>query len=519
MSTRLFDRMNVLSLALMTGLMSSVVQAQSQFAWQLEQTINTQGLPEAGDIGDVNGDGLLDVVAINNSFSDLPLRNHVLVYLQQEDGSLAEPLVHEYTQRDGSARGLTLSNLDDDDAMEIATGYFGGLTLFDVQDGALFSQSVSSSRGNGVLESLDINDDQIMDLVGLHTNRLVTFYTGDGALGVDTQFELATPNAMGTRNTLKVADINRDGLDDLAVLNGGSSFGSNLAIYPQDGLGGFQLPLDFDLGGFETTSSLALGDFNNDERIDVVLTRFSSQDNHFWLYEQHSSGQFLAPLMVPSARQALVAEAGDLNGDGLTDLALLHDGSNGSFIGFHLQTANGFGAEQLLALPQPAQYEVNALALGDINNDGCVDAVVADFNQGLLLISGSACRTEADMAVQLVRQGDLITADLLHQVGDDVGQAELMLSLSSRGAVSVMTPDGCSANRVTPNHYSARCFVGAMQANESLSFLFQVSAASALNIDAYASSELDDPQPENNHVNVGPARRRAAVLTGGNDGG
>jgi len=501
------NRFQLLSVSLVAALVSFSSFAQSDFTWQLDQTLNTQGLPEAVEVGDVNGDGLMDVVAINNSFSDLLLRNHVLVYLQQENGTLATPLSAEYTQRDGSARGLVLANLDDDDALEIATGYFGGLTIFDVQDGELFSQSVSSSRGNGVMETLDINDDQIMDLVGLHTHRLVTFYEGDGALGVDQQYELETPNAVGTRNALKVVDINGDGLDDLAVLNGGSSFGNNLAIYPQTPTGDFAQPLGFDLGGFETTSGLALGDFNNDERMDVVLTRFSGQDNHFWLYEQHSSGQFLAPTMVPSARYAVVAEVADINDDGLSDLALLHDGSDGSFIAYHLQTENGFTEAQLTTLPQPAQYEANALALGDVNNDGCKDAVVADVNRGLLLLMGRGCQPQADMAVQAVSRSRFVAFDLLHLDGNEVTQAELMVSLSSVDPFTVTAPDTCSANRVTDTHYSARCFVGDMQAEEAYHFFFSVQAQSTVDMTAFASSELSDPDLSNNEVQRQTRRR------------
>ena len=83
---------NVLAVTLAGLLSLSIVhetKAQTDFGFNFGHVLTLDGLPESVGVGDVNNDGLNDLVVVNNSFSNLSLRNHVLVYEQDENGALS----------------------------------------------------------------------------------------------------------------------------------------------------------------------------------------------------------------------------------------------------------------------------------------------------------------------------------------------------------------------------------------------------------------------------------------------
>lgn len=78
-------------------------------------------------------------------------------------------------------------------------------------------------------------------------------------------------------------------------------------------------------------------------------------------------------------------EVKDVTGDGLSDIVVLHGGWNS--MGVYVQTADGsLSPEQLFPIPYASSYNVQGLALGDINNDGLPDAAIADYNYGLVVL-------------------------------------------------------------------------------------------------------------------------------------
>ena len=65
---------NVLAITLAILLSVSIVhevKAQTDFGFNFGHVLTVEGLPESVGIGDVNNDGLNDLVVVNNSFSNL----------------------------------------------------------------------------------------------------------------------------------------------------------------------------------------------------------------------------------------------------------------------------------------------------------------------------------------------------------------------------------------------------------------------------------------------------------------
>lgn len=485
---------------------SNESMAQADFGFNFSHAYSVDGLPESVGVGDVNNDGLNDLIVVNNSFSNLNKRNHVLIYEQDESANLFLAAALEYTDSDTSGRGLELVDLDGDDDLEIVIGYFGALSIINYQNSEYVIHQAVGGEGNRVLESIDLNQDGFKDMVGLHTSQGINIYmcNTEGSLVFDHVIDI--PNATGD-DDIEVADLNGDAIEDLAVMNGGSGLNTNLAVYEGDGVAGFTGQTNYQLGSFEFTGNGAIADINNDGRQDVLLSRDYNSPNHLWLFEQSNNGDLNPVQTVPSAARAQVMETADINQDGLDDVVLLHRGGNGSFLGYHLQAENeqaenGLQDEVLISLPVPSQYEAEALALGDLNNDGCTDAAVADFNQGVLVFYGEGCLREADLSVSIRTRRDIVVVDMQHLSGETVDSAFMNISFSSDVSLNVTQSQGpvCTVVLVQENQADFECNIGMMSPSDIVRTRFNWASAGQVTIDAEVSSELVDADPSSNQA-------------------
>jgi len=180
---------------------------------------------------------------------------------------------------------------------------------------------------------------------------------------------------------LAVGDLNGDQLPDLVVA---SSSGTNLGIMFQDpnNPGTFLPATKVPIG--ITQSGVAIGDLNGDGLPDIALA--VNTRNLKILYQDPSGppGTFVAPVDLALNRPASAVAIGDLDGDGFNDLALVLGGNN---VGVLLQDHSAPG--NFLA---QSNYKVGAqpfeITIGDINGDGIPDLAVADLGPPNTLVGG-----------------------------------------------------------------------------------------------------------------------------------
>ena len=171
-----------------------------------------------------------------------------------------------------------------------------------------------------------------------------------------------------------VGDFNRDGNQDMAAANSGSS---SVSILLGDGNGGFSGNTNVGVGS--SPYSVAIGDFNGDGIQDIATANQGSSSVSIRLGD--GNGSFSGSTEVSVGTRPYSVAIGDFNGDGIQDIAAANQGS--SSVSIRLGDGNGgfSGSTNVSVGSQP--YSV---AIGDFNGDGKQDIAVANFNSASVSI-------------------------------------------------------------------------------------------------------------------------------------
>ena len=206
----------------------------------------------------------------------------------------------------------------------------------------------------------------------------VTFYDGSTILGTST--------IAGTQATL-VTELLPVGSRSLrAFYLGDLNYQtSSSSVLPHTVVAGPSLGLQSARSLFGVapySSALAVGDFNNDGKLDLVLASDSSSSLGAVMLGK-GDGTFTLGPALPSGAYAVSVAVGDFNGDGKQDLVL---GSSAYSVEVLLGNGDGsFGTPTVLQ----TSATVGGVAVADFNGDGKADIVAGLSGQvGILLGNG-----------------------------------------------------------------------------------------------------------------------------------
>ncbi|WP_165699280.1 malectin domain-containing carbohydrate-binding protein [Hymenobacter jejuensis] len=334
--------------------------------------------PASLAVGDLDGDGDLDLVSVN-AVSTGP-SNTVSVRLNAGNGTFTGG-----QEVPGIGPGkILLGDLDGDHDLDLVTS--GGVRL---NNGGTFGNPEPAGLGGAALSDVDGDGDLDLLTEGQTTTTptsstvvRVRLNNGHGGFSESSAVPVS-PNA----STIVVGDVNNDGAPDL-LASGSNGF---IDVRLNTGRGMFastgqQLTIATMQGG------LLLGDVDGDGDLDLVAANTGSTVT---VVLNDGQGTFSGSRFVNLGSFAVFAALGDVDGDG--DLDLLAGGFPNSVSLRRNDGLGNFSGDQTFVVPDSPR----AIAVGDLDGDGTLDFATANSSSGT---TGSASirlnQAEASLAAR-----------------------------------------------------------------------------------------------------------------------
>ncbi len=361
----------------------------SSFTAQQSYAIGAQ--PQGVAMGDFNGDGILDIAAVNEGSGTAS------ILLGNGDGTFQAQTTYNATDVNGDQpQYIAAGDFNGDGKLDLA---FGTLVLLGNGDGTFTPGAGNGYNFGGPLVVGDFNGDGILDVAvagavflgkgdGTFPTRVVPLdvaagieqifsmvegdFNADGKLDLaitcldyngnywlvsvlgngDGTFQPVVQSALTTVTYLAAGDVNGDGKPDL-ILSNSTQIGAMLG----NGDGTFQTATAYPAGG---SGPVAVADFNGDGKQDV-LTVYSGNAA---LLLGNGDGTFQAAVSFPSGSSPSAVAVADLNGDGRLDVVDTNSSSNGT-VGVLLGVATETASLTGVAIPGSGAQSVDAIYAGD----------------------------------------------------------------------------------------------------------------------------------------------------------
>ncbi len=387
------------------------------------QYIDTNAYSDALATADVNGDGLADLIAASASDGDFNTINDVRTFLGAADGSLTLVSTVYLGSATAFPTATATGDLDGDGVLDIVVASSASdslILLIGDGNGGFARQPATLSAVDGPvgIALADFNGDTLLDIISANRQSDdVSVFLGMGG----GQFSAATFFNVGTEPvSVVVADFDADGRVDVATAN---RVDDSITVLFGDGFGSLAGRMDLAVG--DNPVHVAAAEFDLDGATDLITVN-ANEDNLSVLFNSGGrtfsaqqlvpsvirlgfgdkvhpidanrdgiidlgiqsglgiatlfgtgNGTFATPDFVNSGEPTSSGTTGDFNADGLPDLALRGSMSGlgeGAFIHLNLGAGN-FAAPTFARTGGSTSRET--LRTVDLTGDGVLDLVVA----------------------------------------------------------------------------------------------------------------------------------------------
>ena len=356
---------------------------------------NTGTSPWGVAIGDIDGDGKPDVVVANSGSSTISLYRNTSASGTITSGSFAAAVNFS---TGSSPEGVAIGDIDGDGKLDIVVTNSGSATVSVFRNTATsgiinlssLAGKVDFTSGNGP-ESVaigDIDGDGKPEIITANSASpggvsVLQNNSTSGSISFSAKVDFATSTISPV---VAIGDLDGDGRPDVVATNFAAS---SVSVLRNTGASGtitstsLATKVDFTTG--TNPAGLALADVDGDGNVDIVVANFGS--GSVGVFRNTASGvittgSFAGMVSFGALSQPFSVSVGDIDGDGKPDLAVGYIGSqisiyrNTSFPGFitvsSLATDVDFGAGG-----NPRQVTV-----GDLDLDGLADVVSTNQSSG-----------------------------------------------------------------------------------------------------------------------------------------
>jgi VCBS repeat-containing protein len=317
--------------------------------------------PLTATLGDVNGDGNLDLFTSSNNFNNVSVRlgNGAGGFTGSTNigvGDGASAVVVADVNGDGQPDFLAANSNSNNVSVRLGdgAGNFTGSANISVGDRPL-SMTLGDVNGDGKLDFLVANT----------LSNTVSVRLGDGA----GNFTGSTNISVGNEpRSVKLGDVNGDGKLDLLTANYDAN---NVSIRLGDGTGNFTGSTNISVGSLPY--AVTLGDVNRDGKLDFLTANGGSGNVSVRLGD--GTGNFIGSTNISVGNGTYDVTLGDVNGDGKLDLLTANANFNTVSVRLGDGAGNFTGNTNISVGADP-----RSVTLGDVNGDGLLDFVTANFS-------------------------------------------------------------------------------------------------------------------------------------------
>jgi Bacterial Ig-like domain (group 3)/FG-GAP-like repeat len=347
---------------------------------------------EAIDIADMNADGNPDLLLYSYG--------QIAIYKGNGDGTFSAGPVSQYVAGYSSGSHAAPADFNGDGKLDVAdvdetmarAGFFygnGDLTLQGApalappSENASNVQAVASGNFLGVSQTAILVQDWTHMNADFYPDMYTAYPDGKGGLKYTSAL---TSDILDTAQAQYIqpitADLNGDGASDLILAISG---GIGIAYSNKDG--SFAAPVAIDLG-VQLACSLSYvdaGDINGDGYTDIVAAYpgdaycyggSTTPSGYFTMLNNHD-GTFTSTFTA-AGNYLYQPKLIDLNGDGILDLVIADDDSNDLLFTVTVLPGKGDGTfDSGKATVVLNNYSVTSLIAGDFNGDGKQDLTIA----------------------------------------------------------------------------------------------------------------------------------------------
>jgi hypothetical protein len=341
-------------------------------------------------VADLNGDGKLDIVGSYSKMAGPPPHPGVVaIYLQDAapPGNFLSPVNYDVGN---DPVALAIGDLNGDGNLDIVTANTimnvdgtgsssVSVLLQDAGNPGRFLSAVNYPTGFSPVGVAigDLDGDGRPDLAVADTTGISLLMQNPAAPGT---FLAATTISVGNGGTsaVAIADLNGDGKADLVAT------ASGVSVYLQDphSPGHFLSPASYAVGA--QPIFIAVQDLDGDSRPDLAIANLGTPEDgstaslSVLLQSPSGTGAFLPATNYTTGIRSYAVVAADLNGDGKADIVVANSGDlSGSSVSVFLQDPLSPGTFQP-AKNYAGSGVITCVAVGDMNGDNKPDLVIVD---------------------------------------------------------------------------------------------------------------------------------------------